>query len=374
MASSGRSAKHSVNSQLRSEPYRFSFVQAVRLLEKMGGLDSGAAPSIGGDALPSQERLRIAGVATRSFAPSEVVSLSDKAGQDAAQAGDAHKAAPPKLTVAFMGLFGPGGVLPHHDTQRIIDNGSKNTAERDFLDVFNHRMLSYFYRASVKYHVPFAYEAQYANQSSAVPENAVTRGLFSMVGLGTDGLRGRLEIPDEFAIEFAGVFSQNPKNPASLARMLESFFGIPVRVIQFVGQWLSLSAENQSEMPTLGSPSGKHCQLGQSFILGERVWDLASKFRLRLGPLDRNQFNSFLPGGENLVLISQMVRLYIGNQLDFDLQLELRADAVPSIQLGENSRLGHDTWVVSKPVEENKADTVFVQSGLPVDSPPPTVV
>ncbi len=360
MASSGRGAKDSVSSQLHAEPYRFSFVQAVRILEQLAAVKSDVSPQIGSDLLPEQECVRLAGLARRSFAPSEVVEIIS---DDKPREGELPK--PAKLVVAFMGLFGPAGVLPHHDTQRIIDNGSKNTVERDFLDVFNHRLLSLFYRASVKYRLPIAYEASRREVAKGSTDNAVTRALYSLVGHGTGGTRGRLEIHDALPVEFSGVYAQNPKNPVSLARMLESVFEVQVCVQQHVGQWLTLSSENQSEMPTSTNPRGRHCSLGQSFILGQRVWDIASKFRICVGPLDKEQFNAFLPGCSMLVQLSQMVRLYVGNQFDFDVQLELIASAVPSIQLGESSRLGLDTWLVSVPPAENKTDTIFAHSGQP---------
>lgn len=362
MASTGRGAKDSVSKLLYSEPYRFSFVQAIRLLQQSAADQTTNNAHIGGDALPTQECVQVGGVSARSFAASEVVSLSEAVSRN-------NDLTAPVLSVAFMGLYGQSGVLPYHDTQRIIDSGIKDNVERDFLDVFNHRMLSLFYRASVKYRIPVAYESGYAatgeDSKSEGKGAAITRALFSLVGLGTDGLLDRLEFKDELAIEFSGAFSQQPKNAVSLEKMLRCVFQLQIELQQFVGQWLSLSQENQSEMPCPSKPLGQHCQLGSSFILGERVWDIAGKFRLRLGPLDRAQFTSFLPGSKNLVRLAQIVRLYAGIQLDFDIQLELAAEEVPQVQLGENSRLGLETWLITETPSENKLDTVFTHSGFP---------
>lgn len=354
MASPRRSAKHSVSELLQSEPYRFSFVQAVRLLEE-SVRNKPDVRHIGGDALPSQECVRFAGYSARSFPPSEVVSLEEEEDAGTPTA---------KITVAFMGLYGPSGVLPYHDTQRIIDHGSKQNPERDFLDLFNHRIVSLFYRAATKYRIPFAYEDSY--HEATPDQDVVTRSLYSVAGMGLDGLRGRLEIRDELAIEFAGLFGHRNKNAVGLTQMLGCYFNLPIDVEQFSGQWLKLSEENCSEMPSRQIPLGQNCQLGTSFVIGDRLWDISGKFRIQLGPLTKSQFDQFLPGTDCLVELAQIVQLYAGNQFDFDIQLILQAAEVPEIQLGQQARLGQNTWLITKSTDQDKSDAVFRQSGLPL--------
>ncbi len=47
------------------------------------------------------------------------------------------------------------GVLPHHYTELVIRRLQlRDTSLRDFLDVFHHRALSFFYRAWKKYRPP----------------------------------------------------------------------------------------------------------------------------------------------------------------------------------------------------------------------------
>ncbi len=363
MAVKSRTSKHSVKTQLQSEPYRFSFVQACRLLEQICELQGRPCKNVGCDALPTEEFVRFAALPARSFPPAEVASLANLSDAKAIESAEDAPSAP-ELTVTFMGLFGPSGVLPYHDTQRIIDAGNKSNPERDFLDVFNHRIISLFYRASTKYRIPFAFESTY--RKSRETENVVTQSLYAIAGMGTPGLRKRLTVSDELSIEFAGLFGHQVKNAISLQRMLGDYFELPVSVCQFVGQWMYLSKENQSQMPTSSMVLGQNCALGTNFILGERVWDVSGKFRVLLGPLTKEQFDSFLPGSPRLVEIAQITQLYAGNQFDFDIQLELIAREVPPTQLGEESRLGFNTWLFAEQPTDNKLDAVFTQSGLPL--------
>ena len=74
--------------------------------------------------------------------------------------------------------------------------------------------------------------------------------------------------------------------------------------------------------------------------LGARVWDVQSKFRIRVGPLDYATFRDFLPGSKGLRRMHDLVRLYVGQQLDFETQLVLKRDEVPQPDL---------EWTVCQP-------------------------
>ena len=117
---------------------------------------------------------------------------------------------------------------------------------------------------------------------------------------------------------------------------------------QFVGQWLSLSEANRSR---LGLREGNNA-LGVNAVAGSRAWDQQAKFRLRLGPLTYGEFCRFLPSGEAFERLVGLTRFYAGQEWDFDVQLILKAAAVPACCLGETGaqapRLGWSTWLKSK--------------------------
>jgi predicted component of type VI protein secretion system len=106
MASARRTAKYSVIKRLQAEPFRFSFVQAVRLLEHRGRLQSTPRRPIGSNALPPQECVHLAALASLSFPASEVIELQEPAAENEALATD-DAISPPKLTVGFMGYLAP---------------------------------------------------------------------------------------------------------------------------------------------------------------------------------------------------------------------------------------------------------------------------
>jgi type VI secretion system protein ImpH len=85
--------------------------------------------------------------------------------------------------------------------------------------------------------------------------------------------------------------------------------------------------------------------LGTTAVLGAAVRGAQQRFRIRLGPMAFADYRRFLPGGEALGELLAAVRFYVGDALDWDVQLVLRRDEVPLTHLGRGSRMGLSTWM-----------------------------
>jgi type VI secretion system protein ImpH len=178
-----------------------------------------------------------------------------------------------------------------------------------------------------------------------------------------------LEVSDEAFLCYGGLFGHRPPTAVSLVGMLEDFLGLPTRVLQFQGQWLYLSKPNQSSFPSAQQPDRRNNQLGQNLVIGRRVWDIQNKFRVRIGPLTYSQFRRFMPDGDQLVRLCQLVRSYVGPGYDFDILPVLKRSEVPRCCLGDEShrppRLGWNTWLRSASLAHDAIDAVFVHEGTP---------
>jgi type VI secretion system protein ImpH len=354
---------------LAERPYQFDFFQAVRLLTRVVARpalgDASAPRPIGHDYTPGDEVVRFRTLPSHSFPQSDVAGFTPPAEIPPLPSAAPGEQPPAEMTVAFLGLTGPAGVLPHHYTQTVIDRlRLKDRTLLNFLDVFNHRVISLFYRAWEKHRVPPLLERARAEGR----EDAFTRVLFSLVGLGTPGMRNRLEAADDFFLFYSGLFSHHPRNPLSLERMIGEAFGLPAVVQQFQGQWLSLEPPEQTAMPGPRLPEGLNSQLGVTAIAGDRIWSVESKFRIRLGPLSYEAFQRLLPGTPLLTRIGQIVRTYAGPELDFDAQLVLRREEIPRCTLapgGLGARLGWNTWATSRTRDADAEEPVFVSDGWP---------
>jgi len=106
----------------------------------------------------------------------------------------------------------------------------------------------------------------------------------------------------------------------------------------------------------LGSDTGV---LGMSATIGERVWDCQQKFRIVAGPMDFRQYRRLLPQGESLASLISVVDNYVGLELDWDVNLILKKEEVPPIQLGSMGQLGWTSWLKSREREEDAADLIL---------------
>jgi type VI secretion system protein ImpH len=363
MGSEGGRESAALIDRLFDESSRFEFFQAVRLLE-WSRSDGDEHVAVGYDFEPSDEPVRFRAHASQGFPSSAITAL--RPGLDVNDAGRPER--PAEMTVSFMGLTGPQGVLPDHYTRLVIDRMQDNDhAMREFFDLFNHRFISMFHRAWAKYRLFIEYE-----RTARIGQNQVgpiTQAFFCLIGFGTPHLRGRLEIDDETLLYFAGHMAMYRPIALSLELVLCEYFRTAIELQQFYGQWLAISQYEQSRLPALGAASSMN-QLGMSAMLGRRIWDVQSKFRVRIGPLDYSQFRSFLPTGQSFVKLCQLVRLYVGPEYDFDVQLTLLASEVPRCRLGgdgsDGSHLGWNTWLCSLAMPQNADHAVLRGEGRPV--------
>ena len=308
---------------LLDEPYRFEFYQAVRLLER----ERGDRAPVGGFADPMAEVARFGVNPSVAFPPSEIAEASAEGGQA-------------RLSVNFFGLDGAQGVLPLEYSMLALDRArTKDHALREFLDIFNHRAISLLYRAWAKSHFAVGYERDGGDE--------LTRHLLDLVGLGTEGVRDRLPVPDETLLLYTGLLAAAPRSAVALEQLVSDYFGVPARVEQFVGAWYAVDDDSQCR---IGEREDETTALGFGALAGDEVWDQQSRARLRLGPLTRAQYDRFLPGGESFEALRGVVRFFARDEVDFELQLVLAADEVPSAALGAGPLpLGWSTWLRSRP-------------------------
>jgi type VI secretion system protein ImpH len=317
-------ADKALDQELLDEPYRFEFFQAVRLLEKIYP----EKRVIGRNAMPAEEVVRFRSRIAVDFPASEI--------HEFREGGDDKRL---EMIVNFMGMAGVSGVLPQPYTDLILDRvRHRDTALWSFLDIFTHRAVSMFYRAWRKYRFPVGYERG---------EDDFTSYLFDLVGLGTKGLRGRMSLPDESLLPYAGLIAQRPHSTNALENILSDYFGAAARIDQFRGQWLELDTADYTKL------GARNSKLGESTIAGTRVWDQQSKFRIKLGPLNFKKFQAFLPNGTAFRPASSIVRFMVGLELDFDMQLRLKAAEVPSTILTTRAvrkpMLGWTTFLKTQP-------------------------
>lgn len=338
---------------LLQHPYRFEFFQAVRVLERAyarAGIRSGVAG----------ELVRFRNSLLLSFPPSEIEKLEAipaPGTQDEAWPGfgAGMQDVGFEMTPSFIGLTGAAGALPRHYTEKLIERETifRDRAARVFLDLFSNRMVAFFYQAWKKYRLHFLYEQD--------RRNLFTPLMLSLVGCDQGGLRadlqsGSRDIYDETIAHYAGIARHRPVSAANVQRMLEDYFGVRVKLEQFVGRWFSIPADQRTCL------SGAYAELGVSSFCGERTWQRQTSLRILLGPMTRQSFISFLPHGNAARALARLLALTLGQSFEFEVRLVLKKEAVFPAVLGNEdrqARLGWDTFLLSRAASNDSCDAMY---------------
>lgn len=324
--------------ELHRNPARFEFFEAVRLMTahaRQEGQVRSRGRAHQGDSAGSDEALgavRFAVSPSLSFPGGHIEAIRAAGGDRQAQ-----------MLVAFLGTIGPSGVLPAHYTELVIKRVYlKDETLRDFLDVFHHRAVSLFYQAWAKHQA----HVQLEHSISTGREDPFSKIVFSMVGMGTKGLRGRAPLDDHAWAYYSGFFARGVRSASALESMLADYLGYPVQVEQLVGRWLTLDEEARSR---LTSRPGNN-SLGRTLSLGSRVWDVQSQIRIHLGPLPYAEYREVMRGSAGFDKLTALVRSYVGPSLDFDFRLSVESAEVPGLEVSRQSPtavLGRSAWICS---------------------------
>jgi type VI secretion system protein ImpH len=316
---------------LEDHPYAHDLFNTLRWIDARAG----GRTALGRDMLPRNEPVRLRQEPSMAFAPSTLAS-----------ARGARPGRPPELSIYSFGLFGPNGPLPLHLTEHARErmHHHRDRTLSAFADIFHHRLILLFYRA-------------WADAQSTVSldrgDGRYTRYVASLLHMGQPSMRGRDTVMDHAKYYMAGHLLRQTRNPEGLKHILQGFFRIPVRIREFIPQWIRLEAAQRLAL-------GRSMGLGRDTILGAAVRDAQHKFRIELGPLDRDTYAAFLPGGLRARQLTHWVRHYVGVEFAWDVRPVLRARDAAGVRLGGTHPLGLAAWLGTRqPAQGDAGDLVL---------------
>jgi len=323
MAGEAGQTSSDLKQQLLTKGHEFSFVQALRLLRLIG-----ASAEISDD--PADYRtgtpVRIRPNNSLSFPPADITAIENIEGEEPGF----------RITANFLGLYGHSSPLPTFYTEELLDEANADeSVSRDFLDIFNHRLFTLFYRCCLKYNIFF--------QVMDEGNNAVIERLFCLLGLGDPQLRKGLEITFPLC-RYIGLITQYPHSAWGLETMLQDAFrGARVEVIQCFRRTVKIRPDQRLSIGFAAS------RLGEDSVLGSEIEDRTGKFRVRIDPVRLHDFNLLLPENPNYEKLVAIIDFYKMDPLECDVELILAKDECIPVSLGDAkmSRLGLDTWIFS---------------------------
>ena len=323
---------------LDDEPFRVKFFQAVRVLQR---IEAPRKP-VGYFVTPQGETIRFVSRTSLEFPASEIHKTRRlETGQL-------------EMTVEFMGLNAAISVMPAPYTELLIARAKeKDYAMEEFFNIFNHRMISLFYRGWEKYRFFIEYER--------TGKDRLSEKLYDILGLGTGALLGRQGIPDAAYLNYVGLLGRHVRSASVLEQLLEDYFEIPVKVEQFAGAWRKLRREDQTWMNGLG---GSNERLGVGTIAGDEVYDHHGRIRIAMGPMRFERYRSLLPGQSAYYELAAWVRFYSSGSYEAEVQLILAREDVPFCELGAagqtGPQLGFVSWLRTRSIDRDPGDAKYL--------------
>ncbi len=255
------------------------------------------------------------------------------------RAGDGDR--PAEIDIEVLGLLGPEGALPLHMTRWVMERLSErwftgqddrttlDTTFLDFCNMLQHRHLALYWRAWGDARAEVQVELGTGGRARAIVD--------MLAGLGLPGVERKG--PDAALLRrHATSLASAVHGAERLVRLVGDLLKAPVQVTEFVGQWVEIPTALQSR---LGS---RYAELGQTAVVGARVFERQNRAELRVGPLTLSDY--LLHAGDQSLKdrLGKMIRFCVGREIDFDLRLVLAAAEIPEPALN-SVQIGRTAWL-----------------------------
>lgn len=227
---------------------------------------------------------------------------------------------PATVRTRLLGLYGVDSPMPTAFQDDIAQRREGHEALEAFLDIFNHRVFTQFYRIWRKYSYPATFEAG--------GHDATSQCLLGLIGLGIPGTAQQIATPISRFLALLSVMrlpTRNAEGITALVKLLAP--NTQARVTPHWPQKVALvhPASLSSQQPV---------SLSQGTPLGSVGFDANSQLHLGLFTADLNEAREWLPGNQLHSDLLVLLRVYLGWRCTAKLQLSLPINSLPKPVLG----------------------------------------
>jgi type VI secretion system protein ImpH len=301
---------------IKREPWRFDFFAALRRIER----SFPDRPRIGDSSSARHEYLALGQEPYMDFPASNLAKV------------DQQPNGRLRILTKFLGLLGPQGALPLATTEEVHSwILMRDEAFPRFLDLLNNRFLQLFFRAWA--------DARPIAQRDRPKDDRFVAYVGSAIGLGSPIYHGLDTTPDAGKLSFAGLIAARAKSSSRLRSLIGGLFGVKVEIDELVGSYLKLEPADRTYL-------GKaNARVGNEILVGSSVFSVQDKIRIRIFAKNMREYVQFLPTGDRCEPLADIVYFYIGDELEWEVELAIPTDEIKPVQLSKFGQLGWTTWM-----------------------------
>lgn len=235
------------------------------------------------------------------------------------------------LKTNMLGIAGVYGPLPPPFAELAMDRGrQKDHVMVDFLDIFNHRMTSLWYRIHRRWRPIDPYHPP---EKSNIGKTLLNLG----------GQWSRHQRFEKALLPFAGLLWQQSRSAVGLEVMLSQYFSLPTQVNQFMGGWLRADESQQSQ---IGLYESQWNRLGIDALLGHKSWGQEKGIEIVMGRIPWSRFLNLLPGESGFQTLNEMSEYYAGQSYKKRFRFQIAPHEIRLMNLGHSKLyLGYTSWL-----------------------------
>ncbi|OXM29452.1 type VI secretion system baseplate subunit TssG [Salmonella enterica] len=328
-------ARTGLTERLAADISRINFYRFCQLLEQ----NAPQTPALGSTANPADDPVRFRPHPGMGFPVSELKAVEN----------DPEQASLPTVRTTFLGLYGVDSPLPTAYLDYITQRQDGHEALTAFLDIFNHRFITQYYRIWRKYNYPASFEA------GAVDN--ISRCLLGLIGLGIPGSENHIATPVSRFLALLSVM----RLPTRTAEGITALVGLLAPLTK------ATVIPHDPRPVVLSEPSGlftaSRIGLKTRALLGKSGTDVNSQLLLKLYTEDADEARGWLPGGQLHTDLLVLLRVYLGWRCQARLQLTLPVSLLPPAQLGKQRVQISRTGILRASFATPATETVTVNLG-----------
>ena len=213
------------------------------------------------------------------------------------------------------------------------DEWDELSNRKNFLDVIHNHLYPLLYQAWLKY--------KFSTNTVEFQAGKYWEIIFSLIGLSAPFRQNQKQYG--YLLKYSGILSQRSKSLIGLQTILTDYFqDLPLTVEPCVKRTVSIAGKQKSILGT------QNCLLGETVCIGQEIVDRTGKFKIVIGPIDKQQFEETPWNQQALEFIRSILKVYLVQPLEFSVVLLLSEGVLQPTRLGDAAwaSLGDNTWLL----------------------------